>query len=44
MLTKSAECLPVLFLVNSNQNLDFEDVENDRFENMVEAERTGSAL
>ncbi len=36
MLTKSAEFLPVLLLANSNQNLDFEDVENDRFENMVE--------
>ncbi len=34
MVTKSAEYLPVLLLANSNQNIDFEDVENDRLENM----------
>ncbi len=36
MDTKSPEFLPVLLMANFNQNIDFEDIENDRFENMVE--------
>ncbi len=36
MDTKSPEFLPVLLMANFNQNIDFEDIENDRFENMVD--------